>query len=287
MIVIRRSIYAVNIAAGADNVIGSAPIPKGGKIMSVQGEIHVNGEESQDTGLFSAYGFSAHLVPLEDPETALTLDELWDDVVVKAIDPVTAAGAVGIDIDWITTVGAPEIEPGEMDVTDLLGMSQGSKELIAPRLEWISWAKSRQGGWAAGTPDTFFPSDYKTFKSEKTLAADAPSEVLIGFSSPSLDDLKLQSADVSFSSAAEWYMLQNMDSTLEDMAKAQAGLTEAGAESPYANASTLLEEVLAPPMVDESVASLYNTLAYDVLCVSTFVLEYPNSSIPKGAIDAR
>ena len=285
MRIIRRTIGAQTVTSGIDRVIGNAPLPKGGKVLSVHGELHVIGEESMPVDEFSAYGFSAHVVPIVDPETSIGLGALWDDVVVKALDPTTTAATSVLDMDWATDDTSPEIEPGELDVDDLLNMTQGQKELIAPRLEWISWAKSRQGGWVAATPDTYVGSDYKTFSSKRKITAEVPSMALIGFSSPSLDDRMIQSADVTMGSAAEWYMAQNMNETLRDMGKMQAGLTEAGAESPYAEASSLIADLVAPSMLDES-TTMYRSCAYDVLCVATWLLEFPGESLPR-TLDGR
>lgn len=283
MLLIGRSVYAKTVLANKDRVIGSIQLPKGGKLKSVSGEIHVNGPESQAVNLFNAYGVSGSMVPVPDMETAIENDELWDDVIVKASDPTQAAGTVGFDFDWTTDNDEPEIEPGDMDVDALLGATQEAKEFLAPRLEWVSWAKSRQGGYAAATPDTWLPSDYKTFRSKRTLVADEPSVCLIGFSSPALDERA--TADATFGSGSKWWMLQNMDATLLDMSKAQAGLLEAGAESPYADATAAIVEMIAPTMKDESV-TLFKSLTWTVLCVCTWVVELPETSIPK-VLDGR
>lgn len=285
MRVIRRTIGAQTVGAGIDRVVGSAPLPKGGKVLSVTGELHVIGGEAMQVDEFSAYGFSAHLVPIQDPETAILYGRLWDDVVVKAFDPSIVAATPTLDLDWETADLSPEIEPGEVDVDALLGMTQGAKELMSPRLEFISWAKSRQGGWTAATPDVFVGSDYKTFGTKKKLMAEVPSVALIGFSSPSLDDVREQAAELSYATAGEWYMLQNMNETLRDMGKMQAGLSETGNIRPGSDATTLLMDLIAPPMLDES-TTMYSVQTWDVLCVATWVLELPGEDLPR-TLDGR
>lgn len=273
------------MAGGTDQVLAALPLPKGGKLISVTGELHMVGEESQDTGKYMAYGIGGELVPIVDPETAINFQSLWDDVIVKSNDPSQTAATTRLDFDWVTNDATPQIEPGEMDIDALLGLTQGQKEFLPPRLEWVSWAKSRQGGFVAGTPDTFLPSDFKTFQSKRRLTADTPSALLIGISSPSLDEVEENATWLSPSSAAEWYMFQNMRETLRDMAKAQAGLTEAGAESPYANASQLITDLVARNMQDEA-ATQYNAMSWNALLSATWVLDFPGDSIP-NTIDGR
>lgn len=280
MKVIRRTIGAQTVAAGIDRVVGSAFLPKGGKLLSVHGELHVVGEESRPVDNFTAYGFSGSMVPIVDPETAIGAGNVWDNAIVKALDPILAAAGVGLDLDWINADTSPEIEPGEIDVDALLGMTQGQKEFMSPRLEWMSWAKSRQGGWAAGTPDTYLPSDFKRFSSKIKLTADEPSLCMVGFSSPSLDDVRLQAADLTPGSAAEWYMLQNMKETLRDMGKMQAGISATGDLVEGVSATNLIMDLVAPSMLDES-TTLYETATYDVLCVMTWFLELPDEDLPK------
>ncbi len=284
MLVIRRTVWAQTVSAGVDRVIGHVYLPKGGKLKSVSGEIHAVGPESQSTSKFNAYGVSGQMVEIVDPETAINVASSWDDIVVKASDPVLVASTNGFDFDWITDDTTPEIEPGQMDIDALLGMTQDQKEFMAPRLEWVSWAKNRQGGFAAGTPDTYQPADYKTFSSKRNLTAESPSVAMIGFSSPNLDEV--QSSNIqSPSSAGEWYMLQNMDSTLQKMAEMQAGLTVAGAESPYVEATTLIQDMVAPQLFDES-TTLYAGVTWDVLCMATWLIELPGRDLPR-TLDGR
>lgn len=273
------------MSGNVDRVVCAVPLPKGAKLKGVQGEVHVIGEEDRPTNKFSAWGLSGHMVPVEEAETALAYGTLWDQVIVKAQDPTTAAATTTLDWDWDTAVTGLEIEPGEMDINSLLGSTPFDKEFMAPRLEWVSFAKGRQGGFAAGTPDTWLPTDYKTFRSKVQLTAEGPSAAMIGFSSPLLDEVMTGGSHVTPSSAAEWYMLQNMRDTLRDMGKAQAGLIEATGDHPYADASTLIGNLVAPDMLDES-STLYQAISWRVMIAATWLLEYPGNSIP-NSIDGR
>lgn len=283
MIVIRKTIYGRDVAGGGnDVVVADCPIPKGGKLLSVQGSLHMIGEESHDVAHIVGYGFSGHLVEIVDPESTITVDALWDDIIVKAVDPTVVAATNLLDLDWITNDPAAEIQPGELDMNDLLGFgNMGDKEIFPARLELVSWAKSRQGGWVAGSPDSFLPSDYKTFSSKRTLVADKPSMALLGVTSPAWEDVRIPGNQATFGTAAEWYQLMNMENTLDKMGEMQAGLTEAGAESPYVNASSLIAELVAPQVVDEATtASKFEDMNWEVVCSVIWVIELPDRSLP-------
>jgi hypothetical protein len=283
--VISRTVGAQSISGNVDRVTGAVPLPKGGKLLSAQGEVHLVGEESQDTGLFAAWGISGQLIPVVDPTTAIQYGALWDNAVVKAADPTVSATTNLLDFDWDTAETAVEIEPGEMDIDALLGVTQGQKEFIAPSLNWVSWAKNKQGGFQAGTPDNWLPSDYKTFRTKRSLTADVPSALMIAVSSPVLDERQAQADHVTPATEAEWYMMANMRDTLKDFGKANAGLMEASADKPYTDASTLVGKLVAPDMLDESSTS-FNSMAWTVLVVVTWLLEFPDNSIP-NVIDGR
>lgn len=285
MRVIARSVGAQQIAGNVDRVVVSMPLPKGGKLISVHGEVHIIGEEDQPTNRFMAWGMSGVLVPIPDPETAITFNALWDNVVVKAADPTLVAATNLLDFDWDTANTGPEIEPGEMDIDALLGLTQGQKEFIPPRLSWMSWAKGRQGGFIAGTPDDYLPSDFKTYRSKRALVADVPSALMIAVSSPVLDEVELLAANTTPASSAQWYQLQNMDETMRDFAKMQAGLTDAGAISPYFDATALIADLVARDMLDES-GTLFNSVSWTTLVTATWLLDFPGNSLPK-TLDGR
>ena len=46
MRIIRRTIAAQTVSAGIDRVVGWAPLPKGGRVVSMRGELHVVGPEA-------------------------------------------------------------------------------------------------------------------------------------------------------------------------------------------------------------------------------------------------
>lgn len=286
MKVIARTVGARTIGSNADRVLAAMPIPKGGTLESVQGELHVLASiEDQPVLRFYGYGFSGEMVPIVAADEAQAYQDIWEEVVVKASDLTQSSATNTLDFDWDTADTGPAIEPGEVDIDALLGMGQGQKTIIPPRMEWVSWAKNRQGGFTAGTPDDWQPSDYKTFRSKRRLKAEGPSAALLALSSPVFDDIRTSGAHLSPNGEARWYMLQNMADTMRELGKFQAGLSEIGADRPGEDASAIVEELIASPMLDES-TTLYENISWNALCVATWVIDYPGSSIP-NTLDGR
>lgn len=285
MLIIAQAIGAQTIGGNVDRVMVGVPMPKGAKLLSVSGEVHMIGEEDQPTNQFMAWGMSGVVVPVPDPDTAIVFGALWDNVIVKSADPTTVAATSLLDWDWDTADTSVQIEPGEMNINDVLGMTEDQKEFLPPRLSWVSWAKSRQGGFVAGTPDDFLPSDFKTFRSQKKITADTASVAMIALSSPLLDETLLLAAHLTPPNEGAWYQLANMTDTLRDFAKINAGLVEAGAESPYANATSRIQDLIARDMLDES-STLYNSMSWTGLLTATFFMDFPGDSLP-GTLDGR
>lgn len=277
--IIAKTHYAQNVATNVDVVMGGMPIPTGGKLISVQGELHViTFTEDRPMVGFFGYGFAGELVPIVESDVSDDYQEIWNNVVVKASTLTSVAGTNNLDFDWDTADTGPAVELGEVDVDALLGLTQGVKEIFPPRLEWISWAKSRQGGFVAGTPDDWQPSDFKTFRARPNLVADVPSAAILAISNPLMDQTQVASADTTPTGEAQWFMLQNMTDTLREMAKFQAGLSEVGAESPGSDASIIIQEIIAKAPVTDSALFLDNQ--WTALCSATWVLDFPGDSIP-------
>lgn len=285
MMVIARTHVAQSIGTNADVVMGGMPIPTGGKLLSVQGELHIiAANEDQPVIGFNGYGFGGELVPIVESDVADDYQEIWNNVVVKASNLTTTAGTNNLDFDWDTADSGPAIEPGEVDVDALLGLTQGQKTFIEPRMNWVSWAKNRQGGFIAGTPDDWQPSDFKTFRSKRRLTADVPSAAILAVSNPLFDTVIAASADLTPANEGGWYMLQNMRDTMRELGKFQAGLSDTGAESPGADASALIETIIAKSLVTD--AALFLDIAWIAMCSATWVIDYPDDSIPR-TLDGR
>lgn len=284
---IRRTIASRDIAVGSDEPLAWAPMSEGMSLVSVTGSLHVLGPEAIPINLFAAYGFSGYVMPVIEPEGgSVGAKATWDTMVTKAVDLVETAATQQIDYDWDTADAGPNIEPGELDPSGLLGIGEEvTKTIIQPRLEMVSWANSRQGGWVAGAPDVYNPSDFKTFRSQQRITADRPSMALLAVSAPSMTDVSEGMNAFETTGMQNWGMLENLDEVMRFALMAALGLTEAGAETPYGDMASFIQELVAPDMSDES-STHYVANIWRVMCEATWVFELEGSDIPR-TLDGR
>lgn len=280
MLVVRKTIISGWLSSNTDEVVAWAPIPAEGKLLSVQGALHVIGAEETRLDRFGGYGVSAELIPLVDPDGGLSLDVFWDEMVSKTDPAVVAAATTEVDFDWDTVDSAPDVEPGEIDLAAMTGLVQHSKQIMAPHLEWLSFAKGPQSGFfrVDGGTDHYVPTSYKTFRASRTLVADKlPHIAMIALSAPAFDQ-----EEVSHSletSAGSWGILSNLDNVMDDFWRINAGLIESSAESPYAEISAQIENLVAPEIIMPSTATIV-TSSFTFLCTATWLLDFPDESFP-------
>ncbi|HIB65852.1 MAG TPA: hypothetical protein EYO33_12270 [Phycisphaerales bacterium] len=276
MLVVRKTTQGLVAAVGSDRVVASCPLVAGAKVVSVSGELHVLGSEGVDTDNFSAYGISGELVPVMDADSQLSVDALWDNMVVKPGNPSTAAATASVDWDFDSADGDPDVEVGLADVNDLTGLLDPNKEIIPPTIEWLSFAKGTPVPVVAGTPDTYTPRSFKTFRG-RGVTADMPSFALIAFSAPSLDETSA-TVETQTGDSKTWAILENLRNVMQDFWRINVGLIESNAESPYSDISSAVTNLVSPDSI--AVAGMLVALEYRVLCTTTWVVDFPGTEVP-------
>lgn len=234
----------------------------------------------------NVYGFSGRVEPVIDPDGTLNMDTFWDNMVSKPGPNVVAAATTELDYDFDSTDTDPDVEIGEMDINAVSGMPDQGSDIFKGQIEHLTFAKQGKG-WTAGTPDTWLPTDFKTFRSTKTIAAGKlPAYAMLAFSSPGVDNEEVAHTMLGGTTAArDWGLLGNLRNVMQDFWRINAGMVEAGAESPYAEASEAIENLAAPDIVQPTTA-IIEEAEYTVICQAQWVLDFPDAMV-KGIIDAR
>lgn len=277
----RESIYAGTVNGNADQVVGACPVPAGGVLIGVFGELHMIGVEGANITEISAYGFGGEMVPLLDIEDTITTDTLWDRMVVKGSVAAEDATTNTADFDWDDVDQNPQIEAGEVNMNKLLGIGMPGKEIFSPRLEFDSFAKNK-GGWVAGTPDVYNPTSYKRYRSGRRLRAEMDSYALLGVSAPQFN---VEATSESTMSQNKFAFLGNLRRQMDQLMVINLQQAEAGAENPYAPASKLIQDITAPAVVQPATA-LIITQAWTFMAKTTFVVEVEHDTFP-NTIEAR
>lgn len=264
----RHTLAQVLVAAGADAVIGGADIPSESSLNNVWGDVHVVaiGHIEEDKAVI--YGVDGKVLHVPDPDTPGTYDQIWDLIVPKDQD--FAAGALDLDID---SGAGPAFEPGEPNIERLMDMSEIiDQNDFFKRRKMISMA-SRPVAFVDGTPDNYLPTDQFSVRSRKKIFVDLWSVAVLAVSSPSMDDVTTTSF-VALNTEAELMQIKYLEMTLEQAWMQLVGLVEAGAETPWEDAATLVEQVLEPTVV-EITAGDFAAPAWNVFANLTWEVQVP------------
>lgn len=279
MRVIRKTIGALSVAVGADEVLAWCPMPTGASLESITGSIHIVGSENRAIATFGAYGVSAYVIPVVDPTSALALKTTWDTMVRKQITAAVNVSSGTIDYEWDIPDTNELIQPGRMDVGQVANMGdEKQKEIIPPRLEMMSFAK-RPIGFVAGTPDAWQPIDYNRFRSRRRATAEEPSYAMLAISNPAMTEV--QTSPTTDGTVARWGLGMHLKQLLDDFWRLQVGLVESGAETPYSESVTYIQDLVSPDMLDEA-STLYYADAITAMVEATWVMRFPDGDNMKS-----
>lgn len=245
-----RQEYHRAVAADTDAVVAHLPLAENTSLdqLWIRQEC-IAGDLPVDQALY--YGVGGYVVPVADPDAAVSVDTLWDRRVPKD----TALNAAGsLDLDTFTADTTPEFEIGHANPLGLFGTEYGIQEFFRRRKR-IS-AGLGVPGFKDATPDTFLPLDNWSAHVVPGIRVDRPSMALVGFSSPVLDITEAPSSLVPLES--EWSMLQFVEIFLYDMWKNTINVVEAGAESPYDVVAVFLAQLLEDTIQEQTAGAFAN-----------------------------
>lgn len=264
--IIMRRVWHESAAAGTDKVMAYAPIPAGGRLNSVHMEVHLRGDDmSVDMG--SMYGFSGFILPILDPDTDSNVNTVWDQLVPKDVE----LSAGGFDLDTTGIDITSEFEPGLVDPSAVIS-SGGKPREIFRRRKILSYANSAGKAFKDASPDTFITTDYFNTKVSKSYSVPVPSVAVFALSSP---DMNLTTnVQATLPTEKQWTQLTYLEDVLKDAWKNLVGLTEGGAETPYAEASAFIADLLEPKMLEGSEYQ-WNPQAWSCLGKMTFDISVP------------
>lgn len=196
------------------------------------------------------YAAAAYLIELDDPDTGDTYDDIWDRFVPKWTD------TDAIDFDTAGVAAAPFWEPGEADFESFFDMGDIPQRLYMKR-RMLNFADPGSGGIRFQPSETPFEpqwiaGDSFTFKLNKQIRIRKPSVMILALASPGLGDTTTARVHLT---EFEWGDIQYVEQTLERALMHQQGKFEAGAETPYEEASAVLRKHLAPDVFEQTAAT--------------------------------
>ncbi len=239
--------------AGVDKIIFGMTVPGDSVIHDIHADmsIHVDTDQNFATGTF--YGLEGYILPLMDPDAAISFQTLWDNLVPKDTDTQV------IDLDTAAADATPFFEPGEADWAQVLDIGM-RPEKIYGRYKMLTCVGQ---SLVTSTKDTESPfglegryGDRFDLRVRKNYRVRQPSAVLFAIASPAMDDTTstVEAALEEDELPRIKYARQMLEMALMDL----IGLTEAGAEVPWEDATDLLQKHLEPDVFEETAAAWFS-----------------------------
>jgi len=258
--------------SSSDTVLTGFDLPAGSVLKHIGARIHViSNLAAVEREQSAMYAIAAYLIELDDPDAVVSYEDLWDRFVPKYTD---------VDLIDLDTAGAdvtPFWEPGEARFDEIFDMGDRPLRLFMRR-KMVTFADPGSAGFRFQPAETpfepqYMPADIINFKLNRSIRVRKPSCVVVAMSNPALDDTVSNHPALTES---EWGQIQYIESTLERALMDQLGQTEAGAESPWEEASDIIRKHLAPDIQEET-AGAFITLAWNAFVTLQFSHTVPGS----------
>lgn len=237
---IARRTFAVSQAAGGDIVFMGMSLPTDTVMHRIRARVSVVDDAKEAVASIRLYAVEGWIIPVVDPDANVNFDTLFDQFVPKDTD----AGIM--DLDTVATDASTFWEPGEVDLTSLIPVGMKPKRIFQ-RTRMLTASDGAMSVFAdTETPFTalWIPGESFDIDVRKPFRVDRPSVVLFALANPAGDDTTATQENA----AAEniWGQIRYVQHTLERAMMHVLGMTEAGAETPWVEAITALQQHLEP-----------------------------------------
>lgn len=269
------------ISGNNDEVIAGMPIPRGGTLKNVWGDVHLIATANLDRDLAAGYALSGYILPHMDTTFTVDYDVFWDQMVPKDNDVSLVAGVTSVDTAPETADSSPAEEPGEASTNRLFNVFNFAERVYHREKLLTIASRGLFEPVAASEVDLWMPNDHFTPRVTDNYRVDMTSYALFGLSSFEWDDVT--TANETTLDANTTVMLENMELAIKLAMPQIIGLTETGAESPFDTLAALIEE-LVEPTVEEQTAGAFADVTWRCFSRFTFEVELPSDLAMKGPI---
>lgn len=233
-----------SVAPGTDSVIVGMSLPSGSKINNINIDFHVWELTLRAVAEVFHYAVEGWILPVHDPDGSAGFDTLWDTLVPKDTDVET------MDLD----TGAADVtnfyEPGEPDFSDMLEVG-----LRPERIYHRNRVLTMANGSISTTQDAespfaprWVPGDNFQIRIKRNFMITQPSVLVFGLASPVMDDTT--TAIESALAESNWGQVKYIQHVLQRALLHVLGVVEAGAETPWEEATALLKRHLEPDVIE-------------------------------------
>lgn len=239
---VRPKLYTQrSIDTNSDQVIGMVVLPPESRLNGLSGRCNVMSETRVLVKSACFYGLHAYVLPILAPDATITPDAIWDNQVPKD-KPLDggAAGVSALDMDLDTADPTPAFEIGEPSVEAMIGLGD-APDLVFSRTRMLTFMDPGAKGFDLAAL-TYTPTDQFKLGITHPVRVDIASICIFGFSSP--QTTTTATAYFVPDTDAEWATLHYLEWALMQSFIHLIGLFEAGAETPYVDAATLVALII-------------------------------------------
>ncbi len=250
-----RRFFGIEVDDATDKVLFGLSLPSGSIVDRIKINLHficgsVSGGGNQfDLNEAGMIAFAGYMLPVHDLDESSTVDGLWDRFVPKDTDVDV------VDLDTVAQDTTSFFEPGELAMANIFEIGQRPQKWFQHSRILTAVNASIHTLQVISTPadaGKFTPGGSLSVRTRRPMRVSQPSVLTFGVGVPLLDDTS--SAAPTVVTEKQWPQLKYMENTLERAILHQMGVVEAGAETPWEEASALLRIHLNPD-VYESVAT--------------------------------
>lgn len=236
-----RRVAARNAGIGTDNVVVGLSMPGGTAVTDIRIKMGVEAIAKQAMNKVVAYAVEGWVLPVHDPDAGASFTSLIDALVPKDTDVQV------LDLDTAAADATPFFEPGEAEWGQLFDVGLKPRR-IYHRHKFLNFAMSPVGYNLLPSSDVpeWWPVDSFNIHIKRTIRVKNPSILVFALASPAMDDKS--ATGESALAEAEWAQVKYTGHVLERAMLHLLGLTETGAETPWEEATALLQKHMQPDM---------------------------------------
>jgi hypothetical protein len=231
------------VSAGSDKVLFGVSLPSDTSIANIRARMSMEAVSVTVNQKVNAYGVEGWVLPVTDPDASTTYQTLWDQLVPKDTDVQT------IDLDTGAVDSAPFFEPGEADWTQLLNLGVRPRR-IYQRLRFLTLGSTSSLVLDSSNGIKWLAKDNWTIRLDRPFRVNRPSVLVFGFASPGLDDTT--TSEEGPLAENEWGQVKYIGHVVDRAFMDLLGLTEAGAETPWEEATDLLQKHMEPDIFEDT-----------------------------------
>jgi len=268
--------YATEVTAPGDGVLGGLWLPGNSRLRSGRGYALIEATTVSTAQQFHMAALEAWALPVHDPDDVGTMQTVWDQLVPK--DQV----ALTLDLDTIAADSAPFFEPADVDWTLVIPMGLRPQRLF----HWHGMFSLGQRSLMVNQdPESpfgiqFVPGGRVNFQFGP-VAVEQPTLIVVAMASPDLAQTS-SSNPIALYAEQEWGQIRYIDHVLERAMLDMLGVFEAGAETPWEEATILLKKHLQPDIFETTGATFISKTSR---AAGQLVFDHEvEGTLPKGVI---